>query len=397
MEYSILGGGYKLNEAELSKSGSTARFIVLELLTSRNKNLINELFSWINLESIPDEFRSEIKQQELFRYYLESIMRKEVRLDFPFEWFDTPLNNYLILFHDIRKSVRKSVRKEIRESLKARDFPTIYTDNFTEVFERTTSNWDLLCDNPQGKTLCSSLQNWADRNNFNQTWCLDTALYAFYYFVFIILPEVVLPKSTNIDDIELFEILNRFNENAEYAFGLASGDSTQESRLAELEKEALEKLKIKPFIFSRNGINISELWDPLSVSRGEFTEWVKENVQNQIYEQKRLNLDDLSFLIKILNDRLTNYCNSVANKIKNITSQEIIKKSGKHYFWFIDYQFPPTRSFKQIADDNNKDLKSVREALQSVANLIRLPLRPSNKGGRPPGAKDKTKRRSIER
>ena len=397
MGSSILGGGYKLNGAELSQSGSTARFIVLGSLDSRNKNLINELFSWINLESLPEEFRSEIKQQELFRYYLESIMQREVRIDFPFEWFDTPLNNYLILFHDVRKSVRKSVRKEMRESLKAKEFPTYYNDNFTEVFDQITSNWDLLCNNPQGKLLCSSLQNWATRNNFNQTWCLDTALRAFWHFVFIILPEVVIPKNTNIDDIELFEILKRFNGKTEYAFGLASGASTQESRLAELENEVLKNLKIKPFIFSLNGINISHLWNPLSISRLEFIGWVKTSAQRQIYEQKRLNLDDLSLLIKILNDKLTTYCNNVQSKFEKIASQEIRKKSGKHYVWFIDYQFPPTKSFKQIADNNNKDLKSVREALQLVANLIGLPLRPSDKGGRPPGAKDKIKRRSIER
>jgi len=388
MESSIYGGGYKLNEAELSQSAITARFIVLQSLLSRNKNIINELFSWIDLEKIPNEFKNEIKQQELFRYYLESIRSRELRFDYPVEWFDTPLNNYLILFN----GVRKSVIKEIRASLRTTDFPTSYTGYFEEIFGRITASWDSLCNAPEGKKLCSSLQNWGDRNNFNQNWCLDIALRAFWFFVFILFPEVVLPKSTNIDEIELVEILKRFNESANYAFGLTDfSGTTQESDLAELENEALKKLEIQSFTFSHKGVNISEVWNPLYVGQNEFTKWVKVCAQNQIYEQKKLSLDDLSSLIRKLNCKLIKYCDGVKNKMKNISSREITKKSGKPYLWFIDYQFPPTQSFKQIADNNNKDLKSVREAIQLVSKLIRLPLRHPDKGGRPPGSKDKIK------
>ncbi len=157
-------------------------------------------------------------------------------------------------------------------------------------------------------------------------------------------------------------------------------------------------MKIKPFIFSWKSLKVEGSWNPLSQPKIDFVEARENEFVIEIYEQRKFSIDELFDAIKLFRSKLLKYCNSVEKGIKKIAVKDFSKKMGTgHFNWFVEYQFPPCESFSQIAMRNKKDVKTIKEAIESVGKLIRLPLRSPTKGGRPKGAKDKNFRPQIVR
>jgi hypothetical protein len=70
-----------------------------------------------------------------------------------------------------------------------------------------------------------------------------------------------------------------------------------------------------------------------------------------------------------------------ATKRQRLEQPPVRWATDEHLKWLIQYQIPPSTSYRRIA---GKDEKTVREGIQGVARLIGLTLRPS-KPGRPKG------------
>ncbi len=197
MESYTVGGGYKLKKTEISQSAIEARWLFLYSL--QESELVNDLLNWVDIKSVPDEYKDEKKLLQLFHYYLGCLTNRKVGSEYPFEWFNTPLNNYLILLDNLKPTINKIKRKQRENwfwdppyegyevpndiypiSASDKNFRRFLTSDLLE-------NWNSLYALPEAKAFCASLQNWADANNFNAIWCLDLALISLFNFRFYFL------------------------------------------------------------------------------------------------------------------------------------------------------------------------------------------------------------------
>ena len=132
-------------------------------------------------------------------------------------------------------------------------------------------------------------------------------------------------------------------------------------------------------------------WYPSKQTRDEFIDEVLPELKILIANNKKA-LQSLATLTKRhFEIKLKEYCNEMEHNLPANYVRTPQKYAGeKHFEWLIDYQVTPNKSFREIAEVNKTDKKTISEPVKELAEILGLSLRKS-KQGRPSGTKDSPK------
>lgn len=287
-------------------------------------------------------------------------LRKEV-LTSLFDIAYTPFLQFLTNHRDEIHSIKTNIEPSL--------FPL---DTAIRIF---TGSWWALVGGKPAVQLCSALQEWADRWNLSEGWCLNHAV--------ISLREQVI---TAID----VGGTNAAGTYAGWHNALFCGLETEGLFSQSEVKEAFRQEALHEFTF-RSQIVVE---GPFFKSIPEFKREVQQRFDDAggatRGERKALQYELDLYLIKVEEKR----------KALNLRNPSVHWAADDHFRWLINYQIPPCMNYRRIARTVAKNEKTIREGIHSAANLIGLRLRPSDSDkylGRPKGAKDKVPRRRVDR
>jgi hypothetical protein len=186
-------------------------------------------------------------------------------------------------------------------------------------------NYRQLAEDPSCVPLNEALNSWAAKYNLDADWCKDTALRAFEYWG-------TAPEDYDTDYWEgggWTDVPMEIGDSPDFA-----------------ERSFTFSHSIDGLIWSTREQIVSEL-------RSEFERVVSDYV---------------------------NHLENVLRDAGHTISPK--KRSADHFIWFIRYQVQK-KSQNKIVQEFNQDRTTVRDGIHSIAELIKLPLRPTSRPGRP--------------
>jgi hypothetical protein len=173
--------------------------------------------------------------------------------------------------------------------------------------------------------LNEALNTWATRHNLNADWCKDTALRAFEYW------------TTSPEDYD-----SDYWEGGDWRdVPMKFGDASDISH------------RLFEFSHSVDGLLWSTREQIIAELRSEFESAVTAYL---------------------------NHLDSIMQESGYAVSPK--KRSPDHFLWFIRYQVQ-RRSQNDIAQVFNQERTTVRDALRTISDLIKLPIRERSRPGRP--------------
>ncbi len=135
--------------------------------------------------------------------------------------------------------------------------------------------------------------------------------------------------------------------------------------------------------------SIRTRWIPSQRKREQFIEENIVELKTRIININKAVKSYKTFTKKNFQTKLTDYCNKIENSLPEIWEKTPQKYSGnKHFEWLIDFQVTPYKSFTKIAKENDICRETVSEAVNELAKIIGVSLRPKIITGRPKGSKD---------
>lgn len=197
--------------------------------------------------------------------------------------------------------------------------------------------------------------------------------------------------------IEAVKELNRFQNIDEEA---------QRNNLDEycnqIEKQISQNkhLPLFPYIEKIPNLELpffSSIWVPSKVKRKRFIANFIDglNVKFQKYKQMAKSLDSLRK--EDFELALFSYCNKIESLMrKNYEKTPSKYTDNTHFEWLVDYQVPPFKGYKEVASEieieKRPSVETIRKAVKRLSDMIKLPLRPPLRTGRPKGIKEERRR-----
>ncbi len=397
------GGEYELKDTDLAVSTIEGRVFFLEMLAVYKPEVIEHFTRLANRDSIPKIYleNREFNQTLNLFFMRHLIFPSNFSLDV--EEFDiskdvrkTPILSfveYVFSNQDEYVELEKKVEYEYRKEKDNQYFSKLVEE---ETLIRQFPKWSEMQKKEKAKDLCAALKDWAEKWNLTDDWCLDFAIDMLRNFRTNFLNgwENDFKRNTYNESFFITQFNNWRYGNGDWDRALLNlrqdGTDRQYHIAVEFNQPA--------FIFEYSGIKISETWFPnwkhKKVFREEITEQFNRQLLFRLTERLEINIGTKSRF----EEELTAYIRKVdMKKNKNFFRTPRKNTGNRHFLWLIEYQIPPCKTFQQIAEENNSNIKTIREGIARVAELIELKLRKPTLGGRPKGAKTKQKSGIIVR
>jgi hypothetical protein len=217
----------------------------------------------------------------------------------------------------------------------------------------------------------------------------------------------------NRRSVYLDETIQRFNRITEEIKDFARSFHINESLRQELDRycDEVEKRKssepdqIPSMVFKLTHLGLedySDSWDPLRSGRENFIANFISKIDENTERVRKIYNSLKPLKIKTFELSLTVYCNKVERSFRE-NYKKTPRKSNyhTHFQWLIEYQVPPCKSHKRLANELSFGKKltdsAVRKALERLASSIGLTLRDALRTGRTRGVKEARPRRVAER
>jgi hypothetical protein len=165
-----------------------------------------------------------------------------------------------------------------------------------------------------------------------------------------------------------------------------------ESYCDNIKKQKSENINEADFLPFNLYDLVNATWFPSKKSQEQFIEEILVKLKNQIVNMNKAAKSLNTFTKRDFKAKLTEYCNDIEKLLpKNWKKTPQKYSENKHFEWLVDFQVVPYKNYMEISKENNNvDLKTIREAVKKLAEMVGISLRVP-KTGRPKGSKDSEK------
>jgi hypothetical protein len=146
----------------------------------------------------------------------------------------------------------------------------------------------------------------------------------------------------------------------------------------------------------------SSTWKPSEIEREQFIENFLSELRQEFEKYKQI-AESLNSLEKDrFETKLSNYCNRVERHMpKNYAKTPAKYTDNTHFEWLVDYQIPPYKDYKEIAEQiditKRPSVYAIKKAIKRLSDTIGLTLRKAPRTGRPKGIVETKKRHRVEK
>jgi len=144
-------------------------------------------------------------------------------------------------------------------------------------------------------------------------------------------------------------------------------------------------------------------WNYLDQGKRKWISALEKRFQETIASQRLRGNPSPSGILSRLRREVSAYLKEQDSKrLADVESHRLTKrprsfaishKQLDHLDWLVKYQIPECWDYAKIAEESKIGKDTIRKEVKKAADSIRLTLRPTLKPGRPPGVKEKTRRR----
>jgi hypothetical protein len=413
-----LGGELELKDIDDKASTLNARQIFLDLVWEMKPEAILDLLRLFNYESL--SLRLQKSQQlvnfaaRLFLLHLKHYKLYSVDLskyDFKADVRQTPLLAYFEYLFINQTKFEKLLKnsKKFWSDRTNNPQPSLITD---KALVDLISDWKTLQSNPDAKSLCALLLQWAEKWNLNEEWCLNFALDVLRRFK----TELIDNLSLKMEFLEenstfgLYEYEEFQDEGSAWKLALFSLKYENAGKKHNYSTQVPKSPEFK-FIWTQESkgkrvaiFEIKDNWSPTIFTKESFKKRVENQLWSKFFNYFTKKSDSLvgqiSEVSRKLNEfqkRVNKYTSKVESLYKNVAIPSVLKKGGdKHFRWLIKYQIPPVKSYEKLSKENSVTRKAISDAIKGASKIIGLTLRHAQKSGRPKGTKDSHKRRRAD-
>lgn len=400
------GGEYELVDTDLPVSTIEARVFFLEMLALYKPNVIEHFLRLANRDSIPNNYLEDRQFNKTLNLFFMHHLVFPSNFSIDMEEFGiskdirkTPILSfveYVFSNQDEYVEIEKEVEHEYRNEKNNRYFPELVEE---QTLIKQFPIWSELQKKEKAKDLCAALEDWVEKWNLTtltDDWVLDFAIDMLRNFraKFLNGWENDFKRNSYNERFFITQFNNWLYSNGDWDSALLNLRQDGSSRQFHIAVEFTQPA----FTFEYSDIKISETWFPNWKHKKVFREEMMEQFNKKFFirltERLEIKLGTKSRFEKAL----TEYIREVdLKKNKNFRRSPRKNTGERHFLWLIDYQIPPCKNYRQIARENNSDIKTVREGIARVAEQIGLKLRKKTSGGRPKGATTKQKSGLIVR
>lgn len=373
------GGEYELVADENRTSTITARILFWELVLIKCPQVAFDLLGFISSET-------ELQKPNKFQK-------------------NTPLSSYFEFVFKSSRLLNSSLKGSERKSKEFNLQPS-EREIRKSALKNLTPKWELLQENSEAKSLCLLLEQWAQKWNLTDDWCLNFALDVLRDFTLGVFDSLKFTTQSiqNVEEIfcsstlRQYETVNAWNKVLEsYLSDIPLQSSKDFYRMIE---------KYPVFKFSWEEIEVNEKWEPLFYSKEKFIQQVELELWIKFLNKYVNNPQLLVGMMPNLKDLLESFQNQLDDYVQRI--ETIHKRKAKktpqkdkgdaHFHWLIDFQILHKEVSKIVEEDNqDRKYKTIKQGLERTAEMISLTLRPaqSKRVGRTKGLKEKSSARQL--
>lgn len=397
------GGEYELVDTDLPVSTLDARVFFLEMLAVNKQNILEHFLRLANTDSISNNYLEDREFNKTLNLFFMRHLVFPSNFSIDVEEFGiskdirkTPILSfveYVFSNQDEYLEIEKEVEYEYRNEKNNRYFPELVEE---KTLIKQFPKWSELRKKEKAKNLCAALKDWAEKWNLTDDWVLDFAIDMLRNFRAKFLNGWENDFKRNSYNERFF--ITQFN-NWRYSNGdwdRALLNLRQDGSLRQFQIAV--EFNQPAFTFEYGDIKVSETWFPNWKHKKAFRDEMMERFNKKLFYQRTEGLEIKLGTKSRFEKELTEYIRKMDLKTNKKFCRTPRKNTGeRHFLWLIEYQIPPCKNYRQIATENNSDIKTVREGIARVAEQIGLKLRKPTSGGRPKGSTTKQKSGLIVR
>jgi hypothetical protein len=368
------GGEYESKDVENKTSTLEARKLFLELVLKRKRDVVLDLTKLFDFESIPVEWQKSPEKidfcTKLFLSHSES--HNLYSYDISEFGFNSNVRNTLLLAYfdfifkkqtEFRELLAEK-EKELKDSKSNFKPELIVKLALTEM----VPDWKSLQATSGSRILCESLIKWSEKWNLMDDWCLDFALNCLRNCKVYCTDKLNISKNY----VETDDLLSALQFNSFWQSGKAWSLSLIDMIWGRTEDFGTwgnsKDFNLFEYIWKQDTENgkkeifkITEHYNPFVSTADKFRRRLEEQFWEKFFNYYSNHRGAFILKMKSLTQELENFQNRVEiymsrneDKVKPFANKSITKRDNedKHFKWLVDYQIPPVKDYKDLAEKN---------------------------------------------